>query len=91
MWLSIRDAAGNILCQEDLLHTGWLVEEDGFVNSDIITIVIDRGGEMAYGVISNGNNDKKFARVEIPSGRVERGQEIDFPAGALLIFGQVAG
>jgi hypothetical protein len=87
MWLSIRDAAGNILGQEDLVHTGWIVTEKGFENNDTITIVVERDGMIAQGLI-HSDDGALAARVKIPSSQLGRGQEIDFQAGTLVIWGK---
>jgi hypothetical protein len=86
MWLSIRDAAGNVLGQEDLIHTGWTVTERGFINSDVITIVVERSGLMADGFLSYDQGGASVAVVKSPGGEAEQGQELDFQAGAFIIF-----
>ena len=87
MWFSLRDAAGNFLGKEDLIHTGWNVTENGFENADTITIVIGRSGTASQGLI-NLDDGAVLATVKISPVQVRQGQEIDFTAGALVIFGK---
>jgi hypothetical protein len=86
MWLSIRDEAGNILGQEDLIHTSWIVTEQGFENTDLITIVVVRTGTIAKGEI-HYDDGTLAATVDVQPGELRQGEEIDFQAGTLIIFG----
>jgi hypothetical protein len=87
MWLTIRDAEGAILGREDLHNTGWLMTERGLVNGDVISIAVERPGIMTQGFITpDETGDNLLVAVKVPEGPLEHGQEIDFTAGALIIF-----
>jgi hypothetical protein len=87
MWLVIRNAAGAILGRENLNNTGWLMTDRGLVNGDLVSIVVEQSGLMAQGFISHDETGSNLlAGVKVPEGQIEQGQEIDFQAGALIIF-----